>query len=95
MHIVKTNPNGERRRHNGYGVDVVGYGANLDRAFAALNSHERLVQALRGLVGFVDDLDRTHCGLDDFAQRYPELDRAYPAAIDALRRLGIEPFEER
>ena len=94
MRITKTDANGERRRHNGFGVDVIGGPANLDLAFLALNNHERLVAALKGLVAFVDCLDRTHCGLFDFAKLHPDLENDYPAAIDALRSVGIEPFED-
>jgi hypothetical protein len=95
MQIRRTDPSGETRRHNGYGVDLTGGPANLDMAFLALNNHERLVTALRGLVAFVDDLDRARCGLDEFAGNYPEIERAYPLAIEALKQIGIDPFEGR
>ena len=89
------NHTAETRRHNGFGVDLTGQPDRLDAAVAALNAHPNLVAALRGLVGFVHDLDRTHCGLADFAQRYPDLEESYPLATGVLERLGIDPFEER
>jgi hypothetical protein len=85
---------GETRRHNAYRVDLTGSPADLDAATAALNAHPNLVGALRGLVAFVHDLDRTHCGLADFADRFPDLTRSYPLATAVLEGLGIDPFEE-
>ena len=55
----------------------------------------KLAAALKGLVAFIDCLDRTHCGLADFADLHPDLENDYPAAIEALRAIGVEPFEER
>ena len=45
IRITRTDSNGERRRHNGYGVDVIGGPANLDMASIALNAHEALLAA--------------------------------------------------
>lgn len=46
---------------------------------------EDLVLALEGLVAFLDDLEATHCGLDDFTGNYPALPDALAFARDAIK----------
>jgi len=85
-----TNATTESRRHNRYRIDMTGAPADLDRAMTALNAHPDAVTALQGLVAFVEDLEATHCGLDDFTGNYPAL----PDAL-AFARAAIEKARPR
>jgi hypothetical protein len=54
MRIRRTDADGERRRHNGYGVDLIGGPASLDMAFIALNTFEDLLGAATAAEEVID-----------------------------------------
>ncbi len=43
-----------------------------------------LLLAAKGLLAFIDDLDATHCGLEDFTRNYPGLPDAIAFARNAI-----------
>jgi hypothetical protein len=83
MRITRTDANGERRRHNGYGVDVIGGPANLDMAFVALNAHGALLAAAQAAQEAISDEVQAYLDHDmaERAEAWMPALRALEAAI--------------
>src|SRR4029078_13081750 len=51
-----------------------------------LSTPPNLLLAARSLVAFLHDLDRTHCGLEDYEATYPGLIDSWKQASDAIAK---------